>query len=461
MKWPFFGERTSNELRNPSRKTPNLSLGFFARASGLVQAGLEKFQSGRLLVVRYLASCATMTTGVVAHMVGFIILARALGAEQFGLLQIVTTAAGLGLVWCGIGSGELMRRRVSRDLQEYPSVLGHVIILYLSTGVLLSAAVTLILTFTLEVVAGFSGNLRIFALLVFGNLLLYSWIAVCEVILLTHDNYRLANIVDVSSGIARAVAAAIASIGFNVQTVEAWAYWHFGFYSLVAIGATIAIAGYGRPRWTIYWKEIPKGATICLTGTFMAVRSNADILILAATTSPAIVGVYSVARRIVGTSYVAGAALDRMIYGDLARAGKKSTQAALSLAQQYAKYAIAVSFMATIGLLVIAPFVPLIFGEAYRNAIPTLQILSFTTVLVALQWLASDSLNASEHHHTRLVVEIVASSIGLCILLVLTYAYGLPGMLTSIYIGGTITVAALWSALRYRAELVPIPKTNP
>ena len=81
----------------------------------------------RAAIWRYIWSTASLTGGLVGHTVGLVILAKALGPEQFGLLTIVATASNLGLVWCGLGSSETMRRLIARDRSVYAEAAGHAV----------------------------------------------------------------------------------------------------------------------------------------------------------------------------------------------------------------------------------------------------------------------------------------------------------------------------------------------
>jgi O-antigen/teichoic acid export membrane protein len=405
----------------------------------------------RASLMRYVTSTASMAIGLVAHTIGFVILAQTLGPTQFGLLTIVSAVANFGLVWSGLGSGELLRRKVARDTATYPEVLGHAVSILTLTSLAVGVPLSIGLAFAVEVTGDFLTDLLIMLLFVASNMSMFAWISMTEQILLAHNDVTRANLVNVASGIGRAVAAIVACYIFKITKLEQWVFWHFGFYLVIAIGCTLVIGPLGRPRGGIIWGELRRGLTISATGLFMFMRRNADVLALAAVAPPSVVGVYGVARRIVGTADVVSASLDRLVYSNLAVAGVKGSGQTLRLASRYAMIAAVLCAATSIALLIAAPWVPLIFGHRYADAVLPTQILAGTLILTSLQNLASDALNAAEQHELRFVAETTAGLVGTGLLVVLTLAFALPGILFAVYLSGLLGVIALWATLIWRA----------
>jgi O-antigen/teichoic acid export membrane protein len=405
----------------------------------------------RASLMRYVTSTASMGIGLVAHTIGFVILAKTLGPAQFGLLTIITAVANFGLVWSGLGSGELLRRKVARDRTTYPEVLGHAVSILILTSATVGVALAIGLAFTVEVKDDFLANLLVMLLFVASNMSMFAWISTTEQILLAHNDVTRANLVNVASGLGRAIAAIVACYVFKITQLQQWVFWHFGFYLVIAVGCTLVIGSLGRPSGGIIWGELRRGLTISATGLFMFMRRNADVLALAAVAPPAVVGVYGVARRIVGTADVVSASLDRLVYSNLAVAGAKGAGQTLRLASRYAMIAAVLCAATSIALLIAAPWVPLVFGKHYADAVLPTQILAGTLILTSLQNLASDALNAAEQHEMRFMAETIAGLVGTGLLVALTLAFALPGILFAVYLSGLLGVIALWATLIWRA----------
>jgi O-antigen/teichoic acid export membrane protein len=415
------------------------------------QRARDEIVDKRASLMRYVTSTASMGIGLVAHTIGFVILAKTLGPAQFGLLTIITAVANFGLVWSGLGSGELLRRKVARDRTTYPEVLGHAVSILILTSVTVGVALAIGLAFTVEVKDDFLANLLVMLLFVASNMSMFAWISMTEQILLAHNDVTRANLVNVASGLGRAIAAIVACYVFKITQLQQWVFWHFGFYLVIAVGCTLVIGSLGRPSGGIIWGELRRGLTISATGLFMFMRRNADVLALAAVAPPAVVGVYGVARRIVGTADVVSASLDRLVYSNLAVAGAKGAGQTLRLASRYAMIAAVLCAATSIALLIAAPWVPLVFGKHYADAVLPTQILAGTLILTSLQNLASDALNAAEQHEMRFMAETIAGLVGTGLLVALTLAFALPGILFAIYLSGLLGVIALWATLIWRA----------
>lgn len=413
---------------------------------------INLFRTHYAAVWKYASSTASMMAGIVGHSLAMIILARFLGPEQFGKLTILTTVISIGMVWIGLGSTEMLRRHVARDRSAYPTALGHLIVMVLSTSAVIGTGFAVGMSLMLEVHPDPATNTLIIVLFIISNTLFFTMVSATEIIFLSHDEVARANVVSSGAGILRAISALIACLGFGVNTLSSWAYWHFGFYLVSVILCMIALVPYGAPKLTVRTEELFKGVSVSLTGLLMMLRQNADILVLSAVAPASVVGIYGVARRLVDTASVVSASMDRLIYSQFAVAGKNGPAATLPLAMKYAGISIVLCGSASLALFILAPFLPWIFGDRYTDAIPTLQILCWILILTSLQWLACDALNASDQHRYRLMAESVAGLTGTVALIGLTFYFGLAGTLTAVYVAGTLVAIALWSTLIWLAN---------
>ena len=95
----------------------------------------------------YVGSFGSLILGTLGQIASVLILARYLGAYQFGQLMTVVAVGQVGLNLCGIGAGEAMVRRVAREPAMYPRLLGHNLILVLGSGVVITAVLVAIIPF--------------------------------------------------------------------------------------------------------------------------------------------------------------------------------------------------------------------------------------------------------------------------------------------------------------------------
>ncbi len=407
----------------------------------------------RLPAIRlYMSSTSLLMAGLVAQSIGFIILARWLGSEQFGHLAMVTAATNLGASWCGLGSGEAMRRRVGREPSLYPDMLGHCLIVLMISGAALTAVMSATIGFSVRIVSDPAENYITVTLLVSSNVVLYTGVTLAEQILLTHSQFTRANLLISGLGMARAIAAIVACLGFGIESLSAWAWWNLATLAAGSLASACLLFRYGAPRWRLLRGEIPFGVTLSISNSIAALRQNVDLLALSATAPPQVVGAYGVARRVLGIAMVTGASLDRLVYTKFAIAGKSGPAATLALAQRYAPYAIGLTGLTSAAIFVLAPVLPVLFGNGFGDMVWIVRALCWTLILTAVQFIAFDAINAADRHRIRLIVGTVVSVAGAVLIVGFSLAFGTTGTFIAVYVAEISTAVALWMTLKVLSD---------
>ena len=410
-------------------------------------------------ILLYVRSTGSLLIGIGAQTIGFIILARFLGTHQYGFLATISAVTNLGAPLCGLGAAEVMRRWVGRDPALYPKILGHCVILLGATGVLIVSILTAGLDIFVPALADPSANFMLMLLLVSSNVVFYTWILFVEQVFLAHREFRRANIVNASFGIARALTVLVACFGFGVEHLLPWAIWNSALYVMASLVGIAAIWSYGPPQWRLVRDELTPGITISIAGLLWTLRQNIDLLALSSIETSSVIGAYGVARRIIGTASIIGASLDRLIYPKLAVAGRDGPSATMRLARRYALYAIVITVPTCLAIFIAAPVLPWVFGKDFGQAVFILKVLIWTLIFVVLLNVAFDALNAADRHRSRFVAGTAAGLLGIGLIAGLTYGYGMAGTFVASYLSDGIMVLALWVTLgvlsyyQKRAEL--------
>jgi O-antigen/teichoic acid export membrane protein len=400
----------------------------------------------------YLASVLTLSIGFMGHALGFIIVARSLESSDIGHLAMITAASNLGAVWVELGVCEMARRRIGRDPSEYPAVLGHAAIVVLGFGSVIATALALIIAAFFHIDPSFEKSLAIAALIVPANVILFVFIGFAEQVIVAHENLGRANLINVGYGLSRIAVAGIACFGFGVSTLSAWAPWYLANYAVVCAACLVAIWAYGPPRWTVLWDEIPRGASMSVWGFLHVLRQNVDLMALSIVATPAFIGNYSVARRVLSAAAMVGLALDRVLYSRLVIVAREGVAAATRMVTKYAAYLSAPLLATSAAVFIAAPLVPEIFGAKYVDAAHVVRVLCGIIVAWSLQNLAFDALNASEKHGIRLLVSVAAAAVGCGMICGGAYLFGVDGMLIGVMSGELLITLALWSTLIWLAR---------
>jgi O-antigen/teichoic acid export membrane protein len=414
----------------------------------VVQFVRPKLPTLRLVV----GSIGSLVIGIFAQALAFVLLARFLGTTEFGHLTTITAITALANTLCGFGPGEVLRRIVSRDPARYPEALGHTALMIMLTGAGLSLLLIAGMMPFVPVGADPLERLTILCLLVPTNVIMPAYLNLVENVFLARNDFKRANLVNSGAGVVRAIVAAVACLGFGVESLATWAVWWAACHAILGLAGFLAIRHFGKPRWRVLQEEIWLGGHLAWSSFLIMLRHNIDILVLSAVTSAEFVAVYGAGRRLIGAALVVPGAFDRVIYGKLAVAGRGGAAASLKLAKKYLVYSVTISAVTSLALFVIAPFAPLAFGAAYHEATGVVRVLAWTVIPTAVQFLAFDALNAADRHKLSAAVSGVANVAGAAMVVVLGSAFGPVGIYVALYSSDIARGTGLWLTLQRLAR---------
>jgi O-antigen/teichoic acid export membrane protein len=397
------------------------------------------------MVMSYLASGGSLVLGSAAQLLTFAILARWLGVHEFSVFVAITAVANIAVHLCGLGAMECLVRRVARDRAIYPQMLGHNVILTVASGAALVLLGAVVLPFFFTLSPDPVTNVAVITLMLVTNILLVRVIVLTEQIFIAHTDFASANKVVVGFAAARTVAAALACIAFGVTSVASWAVWQFLCHVLVALLCMRAIRGLGAPRYRIVREELPQGLYFSIPFILRALRQNADLLVLSLVTTAEVVASYSVARRMLESSYLSVEALNRLIYPGSARATAAGLHHALHRVRRVLAAAIVISLAAAVTVFVLAPVLPYLFGKDYLSLVGFVRSLCWVVVPLAMWSVAVEALGASGAHAARATVMGLGSIAGAGLAAWASWYAPPMGTFLSFYAIEIAMVVASWS----------------
>jgi O-antigen/teichoic acid export membrane protein len=390
------------------------------------------------IVRSYAASGVSLIIGSAAQLATFAILARWLGVHEFSLFVAITAIANVAVHMCGLGGMECLVRRVARDRSIYGAMLGHNIILTAASGIVLVLAGVAILPFFFRLSPDPATNAAVIALMLVTNIILVRVIILIEQIFIAHGDYAPANVIVIGFALARTAAVALACIGFGVATVAQWALWQFAAHLLVALACAGAVRRLGRPSFRIVREELPQGVFFSVPFILHAVRQNADLLVLSLVASAEIMASYSLARRMLESSYLAVEALNRLLYPTLARAAAEGLHNAVPVVRRSAAAAAFIGVATAVAVYILAPVLPYIFGPAF------VRILCWIVVPFGIASIALEAIGASGHQAQRAMVLGVGSILGAALSAWATWYSPPAGTFISFYVIEFVMLIASW-----------------
>lgn len=397
------------------------------------------------MVMSYMASGGSLILSSAAQLLTFAILARSLGVNEFSVFVAVTAICNITVHLCGLGGMECLVRRVARDPSMYPVMLGHNIILTAISGVALVLLGVAILPFFFALSPDPSLNLLDMTLMLITNIIFVRIIVLTEQIFIGHSNFVSANMTVVGFAIARTITAALACLAVGVSTVAEWAVWQFACHVLVAAFCIRALAKLGRPKYEIVREELPLGMYFSIPFILRAIRQNADLLTLSLVTTAEIVASYSVARRILESSYLSVEALNRLMYPGSARAATNGLHKAMDRIRKVLFAATGISLAAAATVFLLAPLLPYLFGHEYLTLVSFVRNLCWVVIPLGMWSIAVEALGAAGYHAARASVMGLGSILGAALAAWATWYAPPMGTVVSFYVIEISMVAVAWT----------------
>jgi O-antigen/teichoic acid export membrane protein len=401
---------------------------------------------------RYIASSGVLFFGVGAQFVWFILLARRLGAEGFGQLMVILAVTALAGSMCGVGSCDAMVRRVARNRDDYGLMLGHGLILIGVTGAALVVACTAVLYFLTPVDASPAVNLAIMAVYSFTYVFLATLVWSTELVFIGRGEFGAANFINGGFSAIRMVTAIVACLGFGVSSIGGWAAWNCGAHLISALVCAWMLKPLGAPVWRVERRELWLGFQHSTPVLVDTLRSNVDRIVLGAAAPALVVGNYAMASRMAQISQLVVHSLNRIMYPTFAA---RIDQGMRGMARVGMKYVAAVgllSFATAVGVFIVAPVMPLLLGESYRNVVHDLRVLCWLVIPMAVVNVPFDLFGAADRHGTRAKVYNTVSLIGVAATAGAVWRFGVQGAFVAAYGVQIALAASLWAALLAAAK---------
>ncbi|WP_034657961.1 lipopolysaccharide biosynthesis protein [Chelativorans sp. J32] len=405
------------------------------------------FRSAFDKLVAYAASGGSLIISSAAQLITFAVLARSLGVHEFSLFVGITAISSVALHLCGLGAMESLVRRVARDGSTYPVLLGHNLILTGITGAILVAAGAITLPFLFELSANPALNALLIGAMLVTNIVLVRLIVLTEQTFIGRSEFGTANKVVVGFAVARTIAAVLACFAFGVSTTAEWTIWQFACHVLVALVCFRMLLRLGSPEFRIVREEIMNGIYFCVPFILRAARQNVDLMVLSLVSTPEIVSSYSVARRMIESSYLSVEALNRLIYPGSARASAEGLHHIAERVKKVLAAAILISVAAAVAVFIIAPVLPYLFGHDYVSLVSFVRKLSWVVILLAIWSVAVEALGAAGNHAYRGTVMSLGSLLGCAITAWATWYDPPAGTIISFYVIEFGMVIASWAVL--------------
>jgi O-antigen/teichoic acid export membrane protein len=161
------------------------------------------------------------------------------------------------------------------------------------------------------------------------------------------------------------------------------------------------LLGRSRVRLAEFRDEARQGFFFAASLASQTLFNDLDKAILARMDSLLSTGIYTAAYRIVGMAFLPIFALMSATFGRFFKSGQKGLEGSVRLACRIIPYSATIGLLASVGLYLFAPLVPVVLGQGYVNSVDALRLLSIIPFLKSLHYFAADALSGADLQGVR------------------------------------------------------------
>lgn len=392
---------------------------------------------------------------VIVQAAYFVIVARALGAENYGSFIGITSLASLLFPFITLGSDNVLVKEVAVNRQVFYSHWGNTLLILVINSIVITSILLLIspLIFPSRI------SLLTINFLLLADLFCLGLLEACN------KAFRAVNLMPKTAQLVilntlGKLIAALCLITFFEQTnsserhvaIEIWAILYF--ISSIATGLCAVLAVnqiVGKPTLKLsrIGSDIRQGIYFSIGMSASNINSNIDKTMLAGMATLEATGIYGSAYRFINIGHVPTAALFNATYPRFFQHGAKGIKNCFKFAKKLLPLIIGYGIVSFITYQIFAPLIPRILGAEYQNAVSTLCWLAPLPAITALQLVAADTLTGSGYQKVRSVVQVLAAIVNVIMNIWLIPIFGLMGAIWATLCSDGLRLICLWIIVFY------------
>ncbi len=334
----------------------------------------------------------------------FVLIARSLGAVNYGAFIGVVALVGIVYPFATLGSGNLLIKNVARDTTLFGLYWGRALATTAVASSILFSAVLLLSHFALPG----SIPLRLVLLVAGSDLFGLSIIQLCGQAFQTFERLHWTATINVMGSTSRLTGALILVAIHQYPSALQWGYLYFSSTWVVAVAAMVLVSvKLGPPKFNL-WKsvaELREGSYFSASLSAQTIYNDIDKTMLARLGTLEAAGIYGAAYRLIDVTFVPIQSLLAAAYPNFFRTGVAGISATLGYARRLVWGALAYSVAACLTILLFAGVVPLILGPEYLFTAEALRWLALLPVLKVLHYFLSDSLTGAGYQGVRTCIQ--------------------------------------------------------
>jgi O-antigen/teichoic acid export membrane protein len=394
---------------------------------------------------------------LVLQAVYFIVVARKLGAAEYGTFIAASAVAEVVSPFSTLGIGNLMVKNVARDRNLFSLYWGNALVtnLIAGTGLILGLMVVAPL-FLPSSISPLLLGLAAVNSLIFSRMLDLARMAYQSV-----SRFDRTAQMNLLPHMLRAGAAILMVSIFPDPNALDWMTMGLLCLGSAAIASLVVVhreIGPAKPNLPKLYPELRQGSYFAVGLSAQSIYNDIDKTMLASLASVEATGLYAAAYRLIEVAFVPMRSLLDASYTRFFKAGKTGVKGTWLVARKLLPMMGGYGLVAAVGLYLCAPVVPWVLGPEYQMAVPALQWLAPIVLLKGLHYIAADTLTGADLQGYRSLTQIGVAALNIVLNLWLIPRYGWQGAVIASLASDGLLMVVLWLfvALHYGRSSIAI-----
>ncbi len=387
----------------------------------------------------------------------FIIIARVLGPEKYGSFIGITALSSIAFPFVALGTEHVLMQKVAIKPQSFSMYWGNSLFVLVVNGVFLSIICLLISPiFFANQISLITIALIIMADLICLGALEFSLKALMSVYLAKKTSQLI-----IFSTCCKLLAALSLAAFFENPSMQTWAVLYTGSYIMISALAIIIVnrlIGSPKPKFSSIISTIKQGFFFSIGTSAHNINTNLDKTMLASMAGLQATGIYGAAYRFIDVGNVPIISIFGASYTRFFKYGESGIQSTIKFAKKLVPLLVGYCTICVLGYHIFAPWIPLILGAEYQEAIAALLWLSPIPAIFAFQLLAADSLTGAGYQRSRSIIETSAAILNLGLNIWLIPLYSWKGAAWATLISDSSRMICLWIVVLWLSNQVASAK---
>lgn len=397
-----------------------------------------------LTTSRLARATATLLGGnlvaVLLQTLQFVLLARLLGAAEFGRVAAANALIAIAIPLAGLGYGNVLLMRVSRDRTRLRFELGNAQFAIAVIGGVLVLAVTL----AARGLYGDTAQLALIGTMAVSELLLVRSLVVLGQLYQALDRIEMTSLLNTATALCRVGGVLLLMVAGRHDAL-AWAFTSCTLMLVLTIVAHgVAVLAVGSPALNLrrLWADRSDALHFSLGTGAKALYTDLDKVVLARTTMAGELGAYTAAYRLVAMSFLPVRSLLDASASHFYRRGAESLAESYAFACRLLKVALPYSAAVGVAILAGAELVPWVLGPSFETAVPMLRALALLPIIQSVHYAFSDALTAAGLQQLRTRLQWIVALVYAAVAIALVPRYGWQGAV-GVCLGSELLLAVL------------------